>query len=88
MLTPQEQEFYTSLEQTFMTPGWALIAQGWKEEQEQLPMAAFFNAQTIEDVRVARVRYGILEEFIKLPESIQQQKESLLAQRELSENGE
>lgn len=73
-LTAQQQEFYSNLENTFNTQGWALMVQGWKEEQKQLPLAAFFNAQTMDDVRAARVRYGLLDELITLPDTIEQQK--------------
>lgn len=74
MITDQQKEFYGNLERMFLSPGWALVTQGWKEERDQLPMAAFFNAQTIEDVRAMRVRYGILDELIQLPDTIAQQK--------------
>ncbi len=67
-------EFYGRLEQTFLTPGWALMVQGWKEEQDTLPLNVFFNAQSMDDIRAARVRYGLLDELIKLPETIAQQK--------------
>lgn len=73
-LTDQQKEFYGNLERMFESPGWALITQGWTEERDQLPMAAFFNAQTIEDIRAARVRYGLLDELIQLPDTIAQQK--------------
>ncbi|MHC4649209.1 MAG: hypothetical protein ACYTBJ_27475 [Planctomycetota bacterium] len=73
-LTGKQREFYASLEQTFNTPGWELITQGWKEEQQQLPMSVFFNAQSIEDIRAARVRFGLLDELISLPTTLAQQK--------------
>lgn len=73
-LRPEQIEFYSSMEQTFMSPGWELMRRGWKEEQDMLPLNAFFNSETIEDVRAARVRYGLLDELINLPESIAQQK--------------
>lgn len=73
-LSAQQQEFYGSLENTFNTPGWALMVQGWKEERDQLPLAVFFNAQTMDDVNAARVRYGLLDELLALPETIEQQK--------------
>ena len=73
-LTGKQREFYASLEQTFNTAGWELITQGWKEEQQQLPMSVFFNAQSIEDIRAARVRFGLLDELISLPTTLAQQK--------------
>ena len=73
-LTPQQKEFYAQMENTFMTPGWGLMVQGWREEQEQLPTAVFFNAKTIDDVRAAKVRFGLLDELINLPETIAAQK--------------
>ncbi len=74
VLDNNQIEFYGKLEQTFLTPGWAQMSAGWKEEQETLPLNAFFNANTFEDLRAARVRYGLLDELIKLPETIAQQK--------------
>lgn len=84
-LTPKQQEFYAQLENTFMTPGWSLMVQGWKDEQAALPESAFFNAQNMDDIRAARVRYGLLAELIQLPEVIAQQKLNVI--QEASEDG-
>jgi hypothetical protein len=73
-LTPQQQEFYASMEMTFMSPGWALMTQGWREEQEKLPLDTFFNAKDMDYVRAARVRFKLLDELINLPATIAQQK--------------
>lgn len=74
MLTQKQTQFYSKLETTFLSDGWELIVQGWKNERDSIPEAAFFNAQTMEDIRVARVRYGLLSELIDLPATIEQQK--------------
>ncbi len=74
----KQKEFYANLEATFLTPGWDLIKRGWKEEQQQLPEVAFFNAKSMEDVEALRVRYGLLNELINLPETIEQQKLNLI----------
>lgn len=73
-LTPQQNEFYSSMEGTFRTAGWDLLVTGWKQERDQLPENVFFNAQSLEDIRAARVRYKLLEEMITLPETLEQQK--------------
>jgi|14_taG_2_1085336.scaffolds.fasta_scaffold12559_4 hypothetical protein len=73
-LTPQQKEFFSSLEQTFNTPGWGLLKQGWAEERDGLPTAAFFNVNDVEELRAFRVRYGLLDELVSLPETIAQQK--------------
>lgn len=73
-LTPEQKEFFSSLEHTFNTPGWALLVQGWTEERDSLPSAAFFNAKETEELRAFRIRYGLLDELANLPETIAQQK--------------
>jgi hypothetical protein len=77
-LTPQQAEFYGNLEQTFLSTGWKLLVQGWTEERDALPLAAFFNAQSMDDLRAAKVRFGLLDELINLPATIGQQKLNLL----------
>ncbi len=74
LLTDEQKSFYSDMEQTFNTAGWALLIKGWKEEQEALPENVFFNAATIEQVNDARIRYKLLDELIKLPEIIDAQK--------------
>jgi hypothetical protein len=74
----RQKEFYANLEATFLTPGWDLIKRGWQEEQQQLAEVAFFNAKSMEDVEALRVRYGLLNELISLPETIEQQKLNLI----------
>lgn len=81
-LTDNEKEFYSNLDNTFRSTGWNLLVKGWQEEQQRLPVDAFFNAQSLEDVRAARVRYGLLDELINLPDTIEQQKLNLLEARE------
>lgn len=72
-LTPEQKEFFSSLEHTFNTPGWTLLVRGWTEERDGLPTAAFFNANETEELRAFRVRYGLLDELVNLPETIAQQ---------------
>lgn len=78
----RQKEFYASLENTFMTPGWNLITEGWRQEQAALPEAAFFNAKSMEDLEAIRVRYGLLDELIRLPDTIEQQKLDVINQHE------
>jgi len=81
-LTPEQKQFFSQLEDTFRTPGWQLLINGWKEEQNQLPMQAFFGAKSYEDVEKARVRFGLLNELINLPGITEQQKDNLLNSEE------
>ncbi len=78
----RQKEFYSKLEDTFRTPGWHLITQGWRDEQAQLPEVAFFNAKNMEDVEALRVRYGLLNELINLPDTIEQQKLNVVSEAE------
>jgi len=74
ILSDEQKSFYASMEGTFNTPGWELMRQGWQNEVDQLPLNAFFNANSVEDLRAARVRYAMLKEMIDLPETIENQK--------------
>lgn len=74
----QQKEFYANLEATFLTPGWDLIRRGWQQEQKLLPEEAFFNVKSMEDLEALRVRYGLLNELINLPDTIEQQKLDVL----------
>lgn len=70
-------QFYSSMEDTFRTPGWALLSQGWTEEQASLSDIVFFNAKSMEDVQTARVRFGLLNELINIPKTIQAQRDQI-----------
>jgi hypothetical protein len=76
-LTDEQKTFYQEMENTFNTPGWEYMKQGWAEEQSQIPLAVFFNAKSIDDVKAARVRYGLLDELLSLPETLTQQRENV-----------
>ena len=76
-LTNKQQQFYSAMEGTFRSPGWKLISDGWKEERDSLAQALFFNAKTMEDLSNARVRYGLLNELVQLPEVIAQQRANI-----------
>lgn len=77
VLDSKQQEFFSAMEGTFNTPGWALLTQGWREEQEALPQMTFFNAKSMEDVDQARVRFGLLNELVNLPAAISHQRSEI-----------
>jgi hypothetical protein len=76
-LTAEQREFYTALEDTFRTPGWRLMIQGWITERDSLPEIMFANAKTMEEVGEARVRYALLNELIQLSAFHEAQREQL-----------
>lgn len=76
-LDDKKIEYFTALEETFNTRGWALIVQGLEGERQKLPEAGFFNAKTIEELQALRVRYGVLTELVLLPGTIDQQKQQI-----------
>ena len=73
-LNEQQKEFFAAMEGCFETTGWSLLKKGWKTEQSQLAEAMFFNAKSMDDVLITRVRHGLLNELIQLPEQIAAQK--------------
>ena len=64
----KERIFFRELETTFQTPGWARLTVGWKEELDAIPLNAFWNAKTMEDLEAARIRYELLTSLVDLPE--------------------
>jgi hypothetical protein len=74
----KEIDFFIKMETTFDTPGWELMTQGWTTERDSLYENVFFNAKSIEEVNNARVRFGILNELIELPNTIRKQKDELI----------
>lgn len=79
-------QLYADLEHTFNTPGWSRLVEGWKEEQKWLPEFAFYNAKTVEDLELARVRHKLLSELISLADDIRQQREALEEAEQEPEN--
>lgn len=79
-LTTKQIEYFSAMESTFNTPGWTLIRHGWEEERNSLAERMFFNAKSFEDVSNARVRYGLLNELVNLPQTIEQQRQQLVDQ--------
>jgi len=77
-LNDKQLEFFTNMERLFDQPGWAMITQGWEAERDALYERVFFNAKTMEDVDNARVRFGLLNELVELPKTVQQQKDQVL----------
>ena len=66
-LTQQEQAFFRELNHTFETAGWVRLTVGWKEERDAIPLGAFMNAKSMEELHAARVRYELLTSLIDLP---------------------
>ena len=77
-LTAEQKEFYSSMETTFNTQGWGLMASRWKEEQDALRDRMFFGAKSMDDVVEIRIQYGILGELVSLPTLIESQKQAVL----------
>lgn len=76
-LDTNQKQFFGSMEDTFRTKGWTLLTQGWRDEQQALPEMMFFNAKSMADIEAARVRYGLLNELITLPQTIAGQREQI-----------
>lgn len=77
MKEPNQNEMYDELERTFNTPGWSYLVQGWVDEREALPLMAFINAKTMEEIETFRVRYDLLSQLIGLAEDISASREAL-----------
>lgn len=76
-LTAEQKEFYASLESTFNSQGWDLLTIEWTDELEVLKEQVFFGATDMVDVQAARVRYGLLNELVQLPQMIATQKSQI-----------
>lgn len=81
----REKAFFRELEATFETPGWVRLTVGWKEELEAIPLDAFWNAETMDDLRAARIRYELLSSLVELP--AHHERARLELKREEMENG-
>ena len=77
MLTDSQKQFFMELETTFNTPGWHRLKQGWQEELDSIPEATFQNAEDIEYVKEARIRWRLLQDLVDLPDEIEKQREAL-----------
>ena len=76
-MAENQKEIYDDLERTFNTPGWSHLKQGWKEERDALPLIAFFNVKTMEELETFRVRHTLLSQLIGLPEDMRAEREAL-----------
>lgn len=77
-LNSEQQQFFAAMENTFRSPGWTMLANGWREDQKGLAEQMFFGAKNMEDVESARVRYRLLNELVQLPDVIAAQKTAIL----------
>ena len=84
-LNPEQQQFFAAMENTFRSPGWTMLANGWREDQKGLAEQMFFGAKSMEDVQTARVRYRLLTELIQLPDVIAAQKTDIIEQNDEDE---
>ena len=75
----EQKQFFMEMDLLFRQPGWARLVDGWKQERDALPEAAFWNARTIEELMIARERYALLDQLCQLPDAIaEQQKEVVI----------
>jgi hypothetical protein len=66
----EQTQLYNDLERMFATPGWEHLHKGFLEEQQALPLMAFLNADTSEELERYRIRYELLTQLIELPDQI------------------
>jgi hypothetical protein len=69
-MNTNEKQLITDLENTFNTPGWSHLVDGWKEERDALPLIAFTNVKTMDELEAYRVRFDLLSQLIGLPDDI------------------
>lgn len=73
----QQIDIFNDLERTFATPGWEHLQRMFREEQEQIPLHAFLNADSWEELERLRIRFELLTQLIELPEQIKAEREAV-----------
>lgn len=69
-MNQKEKVMLTELRSMMETPGWTHLVNGWKAEQEALPLMAFTHVKTMEELQALRVRNDLLSQLIGLEEDI------------------
>ena len=82
LLTGDERAYFSALEDLFNSKGWEFLTREMRADMEQLPLRAFQNAKSYEELQTARAKAAALSELLAAPTAYQLSKDSIIQARE------
>jgi len=82
LLTDEERGQFMEFESMFGSPGWSRLMREYENELRDLPLQAFENARSFEEIVQARIRLAVLAELALYPEIIEARKRNIIEMRE------
>lgn len=82
LLSEDERGFFQRFESLFESAEWQLLVNEWRKEIEEIPLRAFHNAQSWEEILAARALVKKLEEYLSYPAELGIRKQGTIFERE------
>lgn len=76
-----EKSYFEKFETVFNSEAWAELVKEWRDDLATIPVRAFYEAKSWDEILAARALVEKLREYIAYPRQIDFRKQNILAER-------
>jgi hypothetical protein len=80
-LTDDEKSYFSKFESVFNSPEWAAVTDEWRKDLAELPVRAFYEARSWDEILAARAVVAKLQEYLTYPRQIELREQAILFER-------
>ncbi len=81
-LTDGEKSYFQKFEAVFDSPEWKLLTDEWRKDLAEIPVRAFFDAKSWDEILAARATIRKLQEYLVYPQILELRRQAILVERE------
>lgn len=80
-LTDGEKSYFERFNAIFASPEWDALTREWRNDLAEIPVRAFFEAKSWDEILAARALIKKLQEYLTYPQQVDFRKQAILAER-------
>ncbi len=81
LLQDGEKAFFQKFAAVFDSPEWEALTNEWRNDLAEIPVRAFYDARSWDEILAARALVTKLREYISYPAQIDMRKQAIIVER-------
>lgn len=81
LLTEAEKAHFMEMDAMFNSAGWSSLTKVMQAQIDAIPLQAFYNAKSFEELQLARVRMQEMSSLVQLPLLMERSRDELIRER-------
>lgn len=80
-LLDAEKSYFQKYDGIFGSPEWEALTNEWRNDLAEIPVRAFFDAKSWDEILAARALVAKLQEYLTYPRQIELRKQAIVVER-------